>query len=78
MEVGEKEGGFQGVGDIGFARLTVLAVMTLIGEDIRLPNDISRRIGQVGCYPVYESLYAFGSSYPKFITPYIDVNTRNS
>ena len=59
MEVGKKEGGFQGVGNIGFAGLTVLAVMTLISVGIRLLNGVSRLFGQVGDYPVYKSLNRF-------------------
>ena len=76
MEVGKEEGGFQGVGNIGFARLTVLAVVTFIGVGVGPPNGVSRLFGQVGDYPVYKSLNGFGSSYPKFVTPYININTR--
>ena len=59
MEVGKEEGGFQRVGDVGFARLTVLAVMTLIGIGVGTPNGVSRLFGQVGDYPVYKSLNRF-------------------
>jgi hypothetical protein len=52
VEVGKKEGGFQRVGDIRFARLTMLTVVALIGEGISPPNGVRRFFGQVGDYPV--------------------------
>ena len=47
------------MGDVGFAGLAVLAVMTFVGEGVGLPNGVGSRFGQVGGYPVNESPNGF-------------------
>jgi hypothetical protein len=68
VEVGQEEGSFQGMTNVGFAGLTLLALMTLLGKGVGLRYQLLRVSGQVVGYLVNQGL-SVGDSYPKRI-PY--------
>lgn len=55
--------------DVGLARLTLLALMTLLGKGVGLRYQLLRVIGQVVGYLVNQGL-TVGDSYPKTIPYY--------
>jgi len=63
VEVGQEEGSFQGMGDVGLAGLALLSLMTLLGKDVGLRYQLLRVVGQVVGYLVNQGL-SVGDSYP--------------
>ena len=58
-EVGEEEGGFQGVGDVGLAGFSHLPYVAFVGVAVCLPHESAAFLGQVSTDPFYKGLGRF-------------------
>ena len=68
-QVGEVEGDFQGVGDVGFAGLPQLPVVGTVCEGIGVFDEAGGVLGQVDRHLFQKFAYSVISSYPKVFTP---------
>jgi hypothetical protein len=69
VEVGQEDGGLQGMDDVGLARLAGLALVALMGVGVGLLNAGRLIRRQVETYPVQEGLN-FRGSYPISASPW--------
>ena len=56
VEVGEEEGGLEGVGDIGFAGPPHLSIVALFGEVVGPPDGFDGVFGEITGDPVNEDI----------------------
>mgnify|MGYP003715854593 CR=1 FL=1 len=59
VEVGEEEGGFQGVGDVRLAGFPGLPSVAFVGVDVCLPHKFGAVLGQVSADPLDKGLSCF-------------------
>ena len=78
VEVRQVEGGFQGMGDVGFTGLSQLAAVAFAGKDICLPNELRRFLGQVAGNPVDQVFGVVGHYHMKLTLPTMTIILGNA